>query len=82
MFCLFNQGRGSSELVLLASQLTKPLKLEEAFSFFGLFPEPLTRGPQQYRFKAGKYEFNPNHNKSNLLVTSILTKAFKMAIIR
>ena len=74
--------RGSSELVLLASQLTKPLKVKRPFSFFGLFPEPLTRGPQRYRFKAGKYEFNPNHNKSNLLVTSILTKAFKMAVIR
>ena len=26
--------------------------------------------------------FNPNHNKSHLLVTSLLTRAFKMAVIR
>jgi hypothetical protein len=49
---------------------------------FGLVPENLTRGPQRYRFQARKYKFNPNHNKSNLLVTSLLTEAFKMAFIR
>ena len=43
--------------------------------------ENLTRGAQRYRFKAGNYESNPNHNKSNLLVSSLLTKAFKMAAL-
>ena len=51
--------------------------------FFGLVPENLTRSPQRYRFKAGKYKFNLSHNQSNLLVTKgLLTKAFKMAVIR
>ena len=74
-------SRGSSELVILASQLTKPLK-EKSFFSFNLVPENPTRGPQRYRFKARKYKFNHNHNKFNLLVISFLTKAFKMDIDR
>ena len=78
---ILSEAKGSSELTILASQLTKPPRMKRLFSF-GLVPENLTRGSQRYRFKAGKYEFNPIHNKSNLLVTSLLTKAFKMAVIR
>ena len=66
------------ELVILASQLTKPFKVKRLFSL----STGSTRGPQRYKFKVGKYKFNPNHNKSNLLVLSFLNKAFKIAIIR
>ena len=78
---ILSEARDSSKLVILASQLTKPPKMKRLFSFV-LVPENLTRGPQTYRFTAGKYEFNPNHKKSHLLVTSLLINAFKVAVIR
>ena len=77
---ILSEARGSSELAILASQLTMKPRMKRLFSF-GLVPENLTRGPPRYRFKAEKYKFNPNHNKSNLLATSLLTKAFKVAVI-
>ena len=38
-----------------------------------------TSFPPRRSVKAGKYEFNPNRNKSNLLVTSLMAKAFKIS---
>jgi hypothetical protein len=41
---------------------------------------PLGTSPRGIEI-SGKYEFNPNHNKSHLLVTRLLTKAFIMAVL-
>ena len=53
-------SRGSSKVVILASQLTKPRKVKRLFSLSTGSRKP----HQRYRFKAGKYKFNPNHDFS------------------
>ena len=79
---IFHLSAGVAQNQLYWHHSSLNLSKRRGIFSFGLVPENLTRGSQRYKFKAGEYEFNPNHNKSHLLVTSLLTQAFKMIVIR